>query len=110
MRRTPIRIVLRWTFGAFGTAAAVYGVLVATAWVRYGHPSRSEARASDPLLDRFMPAYDIVERRDWMQPAAVRCTGEAPDRYVTALVVADAGLRSDVAADDHQLAIGRDGW
>jgi hypothetical protein len=39
-----------------------YGGLVAIAWLRYGHAAPPPADAADALLDRFMPAYDIVER------------------------------------------------
>lgn len=40
-----------------------YGVYVATAWARYGHPTASpDSDAHDDLLDRFLPRYDVVER------------------------------------------------
>jgi hypothetical protein len=35
---------------------------VATAWSRYGHPPRPADDEADPLLDRFMPEYEVVER------------------------------------------------
>jgi hypothetical protein len=35
---------------------------VATAWSRYGHPPRPTDDEADPLLDRFMPEYEVVER------------------------------------------------
>jgi len=62
MNRSRIRTILRWTTGAFGVAAAAYAAYVATAWVRYGHPTAADPEAADPLLDRFMPRYDIAER------------------------------------------------
>jgi hypothetical protein len=47
---------------AAGVAAAAYGAYAAFTWCRYGRvppPLRSER---DELLDRFMPAYEVVER------------------------------------------------
>jgi hypothetical protein len=46
---------------AGGVAAASYAALAATAWARFGH-MRAPADWPDPLLDGFMPAYDIEER------------------------------------------------
>src|SRR5690242_10650781 len=62
MGRTRVGDAVRWTSCACGVAAAVYGVLAATAWLRYGHAARSGPDDADALLDRYMPAYDIVER------------------------------------------------
>jgi hypothetical protein len=62
MRRIRIEKIVRWTAGAVGVSAAAYGTYVATAWLRYGHASRPSAEAADPLLDQFMPRYDIAER------------------------------------------------
>lgn len=39
-----------------------YAVLVVAAWRRYGHVSNSALAPADPLLDTFMPDYDVVER------------------------------------------------
>jgi hypothetical protein len=56
---------------AAGTAALLGAGYAATTWLRYGRPRRG-ARP-DPLLDRFMPSYDIVEhhRVRVKAPAAV---------------------------------------
>ena len=62
MRRSRIRIIRRWTTGALGVAAAAYATYVATAWARYGHAAPPDPEAADPLLDRFIPTYDIAER------------------------------------------------
>ena len=43
--------------------AAAYGVYVSTVWLQYGRPRRASAEEEDSLLDRFMPEYDVVERR-----------------------------------------------
>jgi hypothetical protein len=55
------RTALKWTAGALGVAAGAYGGYVAATWLRYGHPARAGSDA-DPLLDRFIPVYDVVER------------------------------------------------
>jgi hypothetical protein len=36
--------------------------MAAWAWYRYGVPRQPRAEESDPLLDRFMPVYEVVER------------------------------------------------
>ncbi len=56
-------LVVSKSFSAAAALAAVsYGAWVARAWIRYGRASRGTADDADPFLDRFMPAYDIVER------------------------------------------------
>lgn len=52
----------RWLSFGIGAAAAAYATYAGAAWLRYGHASRSTADDEDPLLDRFIPLYDIVER------------------------------------------------
>ena len=61
-RSTRIRTALTWTAGALGLAAGAYASYVAVTWLRYGHPTRASDDEVDPLLDRFMPTYDVVER------------------------------------------------
>ncbi len=45
-----------------GVGAAVYGTLVWSAWNRYGYPKPPSSKEHDPLLDEYMPDYDVVER------------------------------------------------
>jgi hypothetical protein len=40
----------------------MYGAYVAKTWYRYGTVTAPTPEELDPLLDRFMPAYEIVER------------------------------------------------
>jgi hypothetical protein len=48
-----------------GLAAGAYASYVGVAWYRYGRPApAASADDTDPLLDRFMPVYEIVERHD----------------------------------------------
>jgi hypothetical protein len=62
MTSMRIRTLRRWTAGALGVAAAAYVTYVGTAWARYGRATPPDEDAADPLLDRFMPAYDVAER------------------------------------------------
>ena len=46
----------------FGAAAGAYGAYAAVAWYRYGRIQHATGPEHDTLLDRFLPACDIVER------------------------------------------------
>jgi hypothetical protein len=56
-----------------GLAAGAYAAYAAVSWYRYGRIPHTDAPERDQLLDRFMPAYEIVERHhiDVAAPAAV---------------------------------------
>ncbi|WP_317997355.1 hypothetical protein [Vulcanimicrobium alpinum] len=74
-RRSSVRIAA--ALGAAGAGAvAGYGAWVAAHWLRYGSARAPEPGEGDPLPDRFMPSYDVVERH------AVRV--DAPDATVLA--------------------------
>lgn len=45
-----------------GAAAASYAGFVGSAWLRYGHAPAPTGDEADPLLDLFMPKYDVAER------------------------------------------------
>jgi hypothetical protein len=45
-----------------GVAVGAYGLTVFAAWLRFGRPRQSTGQEQDPLLNRFMPDYHIVER------------------------------------------------
>lgn len=62
MGSSRIRTTVRWTAGLLGAAVGAYAGYVATTWVRYGRPASPDPDAADPLLDRFMPRYEIAER------------------------------------------------
>jgi hypothetical protein len=57
-----VRRILKWSTGAAGLAAAAYAGYVGATWLRYGHPPPPVSDDIDPLLDRFMPVYDVAER------------------------------------------------
>ena len=51
-------------------AAAGYSTYVGLTWYRYGHPRyASRGRKNDPLLDQFMPAYEVAKCQ-WARVAA----------------------------------------
>jgi hypothetical protein len=57
---------VEWSLGGaaaiVGAAAASYAGYVGSAWLRYGHAQAPAADEVDPLLDVFMPKYDVAER------------------------------------------------
>jgi hypothetical protein len=52
----------RWSAVIVGAATATYVGCVATEWLRYGRARTPQADEVDPLLDRFMPDYEVVDR------------------------------------------------
>ena len=52
----------RWIAAGAGIAGASYAAYVASAWMRYGRRRPAQGAARDPLLDTFMPHYDVCER------------------------------------------------
>ena len=56
------RSAAKWVAAGIGMAAAAYAAHAAITWYRYGDPPTSSPEDADPLLDRFMPRYDVVER------------------------------------------------
>ena len=54
--------VVRWTAGGLGLIAAGYGTIIGISWARYGHVSPASPDERDPLLDQFMPEYEVEER------------------------------------------------
>ena len=57
-----LRTAMKWTAGALGLAGAAYTTYAGVTWVRYGQPTPPRPDECDPVLDRFMPVYDVVER------------------------------------------------
>ena len=58
----PFRRGALVTGAVAGVCAAGYGAMVGWAWSRFGHPARPSAEEADPLLEWFMPVYDVAER------------------------------------------------
>jgi hypothetical protein len=62
MTTEKMRRTLRWSAAGAGLMAVAYGVYAGVTWWRYGNPAHPTPEERDVLLDRFMPAYDVVER------------------------------------------------
>jgi hypothetical protein len=59
---TRMRSAMRIVAAGAGVAVGVYAAYAAVSWYRYGRISEPDASERDELLDRFMPAYEVVER------------------------------------------------
>jgi hypothetical protein len=75
---------MRWTAGGLGLMAVGYAAILVTTWSRYGHVTSASPDERDPLLDRFMPEYDVAERHQ------VRVTAPAA---ITLAAAADTDLQ-----------------
>jgi hypothetical protein len=60
-----------------GVAAAAYALYAAVTWLRYGHAAQPTHEDEDRLLDRFMPAYEVVERHHIRVAAPAEITFDA---------------------------------
>jgi hypothetical protein len=60
--RTIARSAAKWSALFAGIAAGSYATYAGVTWFRYGHQQQSSGQEVDPLLDLFMPAYDVVDR------------------------------------------------
>ena len=80
-RSETIRRVGKVAAGTAAIAAAGYAAIAARAWLRFGHAPRASTPADqDPLLDTFMPNYEIVERHRIAVNAPASVTLEAARR------------------------------
>jgi hypothetical protein len=53
---------MRWTAEGLGLVAMGYATIVGMTWYRYGHLTSASPDERDPLLDQFMPEYEVAER------------------------------------------------
>lgn len=74
-RRGPARL-LAATAAGLGIAGLSYGGYAAHTWYTYGRHDRA-GRGPDPVLDRFLPAYEIAERHETRVAAPAGLTWEA---------------------------------
>jgi hypothetical protein len=51
-----------------------YGVYAAVTWLRYGRRRSAKTEEADPLLDGFMPEYEVVERHKTFVQAPAEVT------------------------------------
>src|SRR5262245_27190781 len=57
-----VRTAIGIAAAGVGLAAGTYAAYATVRWFRYGHVSMRSDNGHDTLLDRFMPAYEVVER------------------------------------------------
>ena len=79
---TAVRWVAEGVVAGAGLAAAGYAAYAGMAWMRYGRPAAPRHDQTDPHLDRFMPAYDIVERHHIEVNAPAEAVMEAAKEQV----------------------------
>jgi hypothetical protein len=61
--RAAVKTTTACLAGGAALAALGYAAYATAAWTHYGHPPRARrSDEEDPLLDGFMPLYDVVER------------------------------------------------
>jgi len=72
-----VRAGAKWSAIAFAITAAAYGTYVGVTWYRYGNAAAPTADEEDPLLDRFLPAYEIAERHQIRVAASAAVTFDA---------------------------------
>src|SRR5690242_17891212 len=57
------RFASKWAGMGIGFVALSYAGYAATTFLRYGKRARTKVANADPLLDMFMPNYDVVDCR-----------------------------------------------
>jgi hypothetical protein len=77
---SSLHTATRWLAAGAAAAAGGYAAYAAVTWARYGKPSRGTRDEQDSLLDRFMPAYEIVERHHIAVNAPADVTLDAAKR------------------------------
>jgi hypothetical protein len=60
--REIFRSAAKWTGVLAGIGGASYLTYASAAWLRYGHTRQYSGHEKDPLLDLFMPKYDVADR------------------------------------------------
>lgn len=68
------RPALRWLAAGAGFATALYATHAGFTWLRYGHPPGPARDEIDPLLDQFIPAYEVVDRHSLRVAAPAETT------------------------------------
>jgi hypothetical protein len=90
----------RWAAAGAGLAAVAYAGYVAAAWTHYGRAPRSpRPDEADPLLDRFMPVYEVRGRHHVRIAAPAEITLEAAkemDLLQSPIVRAIVGARERI--------------
>jgi hypothetical protein len=84
--------VTRWAALGVGVAAATYGAVVAATYYRYGHPPPPRPDEADPVLDAFMPSYEVAERHE----VRVQAPADITLRAATEVKLQDSALVSAI--------------
>jgi hypothetical protein len=77
VKRLPTASAARWLSAGVAVAAASYAAYAGITWYRYGRVDAATGEDLDPLLDRFMPTYDIAERHHVRVAAPAEITLQA---------------------------------
>lgn len=114
-RRTAGRRAVRWAvYAAAGASLLVvpYAAYAAVAWLRYG--AGSGEHAPDPLLDAFIPVYEVAERHEVRVRAPAEVTfaaarevdmrGTPLNRAIFAVRTLPSRLRGEEA--EHRVSMG----
>ncbi len=56
-----LRSTTKWAGATVGIGAVSYAAFAGMAWLRYGKPKRAPAKDVDPVLDLFMPHYEVAD-------------------------------------------------
>lgn len=69
----------KWSAILAGIACGSYATYAGVTWLRYGHEQRANDDDVDPLLDLFMPVYEVADRHQIQieAPADVALTAAA---------------------------------
>lgn len=93
--RGVVRAMFRSAVTGIGLAAGAYAAYVAVAWSRYGSATAASDDAADPLLDEFMPKYEVAERHHVRVAAPAQITlAAARDQDLFRLPLVRAIFRS----------------
>jgi hypothetical protein len=83
------RAAAKWSAVLAGMAAGSYATYVGVTWFRYGKLQQAEGANIDPLLDLFMPDYDVVDRHHVhvAAPADITLTAAAEMEFESNAVI-----------------------
>jgi hypothetical protein len=56
------RSAAKWSAAMAGIACGCYATYAGLTWLRYGNQQRATDDGADPLLDLFMPVYEVADR------------------------------------------------
>jgi hypothetical protein len=100
------RTAVKWLATGVGVATAAYAAYVGMTWYRYGRAPSPRPEEQDPLLDRFMPRYDVVDRHHVhvAAPAALTLSVargmDLQQSMVVRAIIASRGLLLGATAED----------